>query len=579
MKIGIIGMGFVGGTTAKVFEKVHEIFPYDKFKEPYNTREHLRNLAKNSEVIFVCVPTPMKRSGEIDYSAIYNSLDDLVLEFKNLGRNDKNVLIVIRSTAVSGTMELLNKEYDFKFSFNPEFLRQNHALNDMLNTNRIIIGANTPADHKLVASIYLPLFPNAQYIYVNNKTAEMIKYAANVTLASQIAIANELYQICRVFEIDYNTIKKIILLDERIGKNIDVPGPDGDFGFGGKCFPKDLRALIHLSRENGYFPHLLEEIWRSNERVRGKRDWLDMPNENIKNENFRKRTKKYAISGHKGLIGAALKKRLDEEGYECILAVDKREGCDIRDLNKFGEEFKDKIDIFFHLAAFCKINQSIEDSSLAYLNNSQGTYEVLEFCKRNKIPKIVNFSSSRVLSKEENPYTASKKYTENLTRSYSECYGLEFITVRPSTVYGPYEDETKRLISIWCLNALSGKELEIYGDESKTLDFTYVEDFVDAVLLLLNHWEKTKNQEYDISGGESVKLIDLVKIFEEILGKKIKIRFFPSENVQPQQVDVDISKLKALGFTPKTNLREGVKRNLAFYKDKPSEEDLKEKRS
>ena len=104
----------------------------------------------------------------------------------------------------------------------------------------------------------------------------MIKYAANVFLASQIGIANEIYQICKTIGVDYDEVKKAILHDKRIGTNIDVPGHDGDFGFGGKCFPKDLNALIYLAREHMYRPHLLEEVWRLNEKVRKDLDWLDI---------------------------------------------------------------------------------------------------------------------------------------------------------------------------------------------------------------------------------------------------------------------------------------------------------------
>ena len=95
-------------------------------------------------------------------------------------------------------------------------------------------------------------------------------------LTGQIALANELYQICQKVGIDYNIIKNTLLLDERIAKNINVPGHDGDLGFGGKCFPKDLNALIYLAREKMYRPYLLEEIWRSNERVRKDKDWLNI---------------------------------------------------------------------------------------------------------------------------------------------------------------------------------------------------------------------------------------------------------------------------------------------------------------
>lgn len=276
MKIGIIGMGFVGGTTAKILEKAHEIFPYDKYKEPYKNPSVL----KDTEAVFVSVPTPMKPSGEIDYSPIYNSLETLTENTNEKSRP----LVIIRSTAVSGTTDKLAEEYSFNFVFNPEFLREKYALDDMKNTNKIVIGANKDEDYKKVRGIYKPIFPNAEYIHVNRKTAEMIKYASNVMLAGQIALANEIYQVCNALDVDYSIIKKVLLMDYRIAKNIDVPGPDGEIGFGGKCFPKDLNALIYLAREKMYRPYLLEEIWRLNEKVRKNKDWLEIPGATSENK-------------------------------------------------------------------------------------------------------------------------------------------------------------------------------------------------------------------------------------------------------------------------------------------------------
>ena len=276
MDLGIVGVGFVGGATAHVLEKTHKLYLYDKYKSPYNTQKNLENLAQNSECVFICVPTPMKASGEIDYTNIHNSVSQLLEETEKIRKNPKDLLVIIRSTAVSGTTDGLAEKYPFQFAFNPEFLREKYAIEDMEKTDRVVIGANDKESAEKIRQIYLPIFPNANYLSTDRKTAEMIKYAANVTLAGQVAIANELYQICKATGIDYDSVKKAILLDERIGANIDVPGPDGDFGFGGKCFPKDLNALIYLARDKNYRPYLLEELWRLNERVRKNKDWLNI---------------------------------------------------------------------------------------------------------------------------------------------------------------------------------------------------------------------------------------------------------------------------------------------------------------
>jgi UDPglucose 6-dehydrogenase len=289
MNIGIIGIGFVGGTTAKVFSKVHKIFPYDRYKPPYTSQENINNLARNSEVVFICVPTPMKKSGEIDYEPMHHSLRTLEKACKETKRNPKEILITIRSTAVSGTTDSFAEKYPFRFAFNPEFLREKHALEDMENTDRIILGIEEKESEEKLRQVYEPLFPKAKIIIVNRKTAEMIKYAANATLASQVMIANELYKICQALGIDYKTVKETIQLDDRIAKNMEVPGHDGDLGFGGKCFPKDLNALIYLAREHQVRPYLLEEVWRSNITVRKNQDWLDIAGATSENKNFDKK--------------------------------------------------------------------------------------------------------------------------------------------------------------------------------------------------------------------------------------------------------------------------------------------------
>lgn len=280
-------MGFVGGNTAKVLEEAHEILPYDKFKKPYNERQNLDRLTEVSEVVFLCVPTPMKKSGEIDYSSIRSSLDTLLTSCEDQNRNPLDILVTIRSTAVSGTTDSLALDYPFNFAFNPEFLREKHAYEDIKNADRIVLGVNDEKSKEKLLGVYKPVFPDADYIIVDRKTAEMIKYAANVFLASQIGIANEIYQICRSIGVDYDKVKKAILHDKRIGTNINVPGHDGDFGFGGKCFPKDLNALIYLAREHMYRPYLLEEVWRLNEKVRKNADWFDIAGAVSENMDFK----------------------------------------------------------------------------------------------------------------------------------------------------------------------------------------------------------------------------------------------------------------------------------------------------
>lgn len=270
---------------------------------------------------------------------------------------------------------------------------------------------------------------------------------------------------------------------------------------------------------------------------------------------------RFIITGQKGLIGEHLKKELDKE-HECVLAIDKRYGEHLSDLDKYDI----KADIFFHLASFCKINEGTKNPDRIFEDNVAGVSNALEYCRTNGIKKFVFFSSSRVLAREENPYTSSKKYGERLCEAYRQCYGIEYLIVRPSTIYGEHDDLTGRLITNWIQQAIKGETLEIYGNEYKTLDFTYISDFNDGIKILLDNWGMTKNKAFDISGEEEVKLVDLAAIIGDELNKVIKYEFTLPEIAQPQRISIDISQMKAFGYEPKIKLKEGVKRMCAYYK-------------
>ncbi len=135
--------------------------------------------------------------------------------------------------------------------------------------------------------------------------------------------------------------------------------------------------------------------------------------------------------------------------------------------------------------------------------------------------------------------------------------------IRPSTVYGPFNDKTKRLVHLWILNALNGEELKIFGDENKTLDFTYIGDFIDGFLLVMNE----SGKEYNISSGRSVKVGYVADLIIRLANNGSK-RFYPREIAQPQEINLDISELKRSGFEPKISVEEGIKKTFDWYKER-----------
>lgn len=273
MKVGIIGIGIVGGTLAKILKPYHQLELYDKYKKKYSKNPTHR--FSNCEVIFVCVNTPMKISGEIDLSAVYDSMERIISIQHISSRSYK--VIVIKSTAVSGTTEKLDKvfgQHNLDLVFNPEFLTARNPYKDFKNTDRIILGTDSEKAFRTIKKVYEQAKFKCPIIKTDFRTAEMVKYVSNTFLATKVMFANEIYSICEKLKIDYNKVIKLLFYDKRINKSHwAVPGPDKNRGFGGTCFPKDLNALIHLAKEKGYDAHLLEEVWRSNLQIRKKKDW------------------------------------------------------------------------------------------------------------------------------------------------------------------------------------------------------------------------------------------------------------------------------------------------------------------
>jgi nucleoside-diphosphate-sugar epimerase len=268
------------------------------------------------------------------------------------------------------------------------------------------------------------------------------------------------------------------------------------------------------------------------------------------------------LTGHMGLIGHFLKRKIVAEGYDVVTELDRTVGSELSSLS--GLIIDKKIDLMIHSAAHCKINESISNPEKTFNDNVLGVFHVLEFCRANKIPKIVFFSSSRILSPEKNPYTASKVYGEELCKSYCRCYGIEYVIIRPSTVYGPFWDKTERLIHKFIVNALGNKSLEIFGNpETKTLDFTYIDDFIDGVMIAM----KKKNKEFDISGGGEYNVYKLAQFIISETESSGKIVVYPKEIEQPQQVSLDLGAIRSLGYRPRFSVEEGVRKTIEWYRN------------
>ena len=282
MGVGIIGQGFVGKALKAGFEKYYEVDTLDLDKDKC-TVDYLEDIVELVNIIFVCVPTPMKKDGSCDTSiveAVVKDINDMVVS-----RNVSGRIVAIKSTIPPGTTEILNKECsNISILFNPEFLTEANFIEDFKNKNRIIIGGPRPASTKL-RQLYSLVFPNVPIIKTGSTTAEMVKYFTNTFLATKVSFANEMKQICDEIDIDYDKVVEYSTYDERLGKSHwAVPGHDGKLGFGGSCFPKDINALVKLCEKYDFHPNVLVGAIETNLDVRPEEDWKELKGRAVTDE-------------------------------------------------------------------------------------------------------------------------------------------------------------------------------------------------------------------------------------------------------------------------------------------------------
>ena len=266
MKIGIIGQGYVGTALKEGFQDFYQVETYDKYDLGKSTHSKISDIVELSDVIFVCVPTPMRQDG-----SCYTGIVEEVI--REINENANGQIVIIKSTVPPGTTDRINEEYTHStVIFNPEFLTEANFIQDFKNQSRIILGGDRKGTN-IVRQIYSRIFPNATIVKTGAKHAEMVKYFTNCFLATKVSFANEMYNICNQLDLDYDKIVEYATYDERLGKSHwAVPGPDGDFGYGGHCLPKDLSAIVSEFDTYG----LLEAVEQVNDQVREDRDWEHM---------------------------------------------------------------------------------------------------------------------------------------------------------------------------------------------------------------------------------------------------------------------------------------------------------------
>lgn len=272
ISIGIIGKGFVGSAVAHGFSHQTSYGASIKIYDvnPERSQNSLEETVNESDFIFLSVPTPSDAKGNMDLSIVENALNEISIVNKN-----KSNIVLLRSTVVPGTTKIFQDKFpNIRFVFNPEFLTERSAAFDFINQTRVILGGDSKYTSQ-VKKLYQDRFGSfLPVIETNFQTAELIKYMNNLFFATKVSFLNEMKLLADKIDVDWDKAVEGFVLDGRIGhSHLSVPGPDGRFGFGGSCFPKDIQALISFAKEYDINMNVLEGAWETNLKVRPEKDW------------------------------------------------------------------------------------------------------------------------------------------------------------------------------------------------------------------------------------------------------------------------------------------------------------------
>ena len=254
MKFIIAGYGFVGKAVANALKNAHEIVIHDPQYTDYKIIDH-----HDADGIIICVPTPTTENGICDASIIADILDNVPIFMP----------VLIKSTVTPAIAEGLEEVYpNHSIVYSPEFLRSTTANQDFLNQKYVILGGEDP--ECFWQELFQTTLPNCRMVFnCSAKEACMVKYASNSFLALKTSYFNQLYDVCQKTGMDFDVVRQLLTHDARIGSDHTmVPGPDGQRGWGGHCFPKDTTAFVQWTTTIEAPVTLVESAIQYNNKVR-----------------------------------------------------------------------------------------------------------------------------------------------------------------------------------------------------------------------------------------------------------------------------------------------------------------------
>lgn len=278
--IGVVGHGYVGQAVAAFFDMACAVRIFDKAKPELGT---LEDVVRHSEVIFLCVPTPMRADGQCHTGIVESVIQDIKECAAKIGRPVGSFILVIKSTVRPGfTEEMQVTHMNMRILFSPEFLTEKSSIKDFKNTNRVILGGDED-DARVVFKYFEGTIPDrvaddkTVLLQCEATVAEMAKLFTNGMLMTKVLFSNEMYLLSEKLGISYDEVRFLACLDPRIGdSHTRVPGHDGHLGAGGSCFPKDINNLRFVAAELGLPEKMFTAVIERNEEIRPEKDWEEL---------------------------------------------------------------------------------------------------------------------------------------------------------------------------------------------------------------------------------------------------------------------------------------------------------------
>jgi UDP-glucuronate decarboxylase len=592
MLIGIVGNGFVGKATKLLKSPSINILVYDirlEACEPPGTS--LSDLEK-CDIVFYCLPTPMNHHGKCYTKLLEDAIPKLQNKFK-----------VIRSTVPVGFSQsqgcFFMPEFLTETNWHDDFVKSTHWVFGLLQGDNITELNNDFREriNKLFnTSWHEGLIESNTTRFITNNEAEMLKLVKNCYLSAKVGIMNELYDLCQAKNVNYENVKKLLLLDPRIGTtHMNVPGYGDLRGFGGTCFPKDTHSLYSQFQEAGVPSIIYQSILDRNDNVdRPQREWAT----------DKWRTTIPApkpislVTGGAGFLGSNLCGRLLQEGH-IVICLDNLQTGSLNNIEEFknnpdflfkcaditNKQYFPRIDFIWHLACPASPPKYQADGYKTLQTSILGTMNMLDLARVHQSTLLFSSTSEIYGDPLEHPqsetywgnvnpvgprscYDEGKRCAETLIYEYRKKQpelANKLKIVRIFNTYGPKMDfNDGRVITNYIKCYLLGNSITIYGDGSQTRSFCYVDDMINGFIKMM-----FSNEVGPINLGNpynELSMIELKALVENITEQKLEIEYKQLPENDPKQRKPNITlAIEKLGWEPVVSVEYGFKKTLEYF--------------